>query len=130
MRLRDLPDETNAVSHQVLAAAFEVHTVLGPGLSERFYTECLTHELRLRGIQCEGEKPIPVVYKGKKLGADRRADLVVEERVIVEIKSVETLLPVHEAQLMTYLRLTGIRLGILLNFNVIHMRDGFLRRVL
>ena len=119
------------LTQQVIGAAIEVHRALGPGLLESAYEECLCHEFNLRGISFERERPLPVEYKGVKLDCGYRLDLIVENRVILEIKCVEHVLPVHEAQLLTYLRMTGIRVGLILNFNVaILIRGGIVRKVL
>jgi len=107
---------------QIIGAAIEVHRQLGPGLLESTYQACLCHELELRGILYECQKPLPLEYKGIKLECGYRIDLLVADSVIVEIKSVEALAPIHEAQLLTYLKLTGIKIGFLLNFNVVVLR--------
>ncbi len=115
---------------KIIGAAIEVHRALGPGLLESVYEECLSHELRLRGIPFSRQVPLPLVYKGVLLEAGCRVDLVVSETVIVELKAAERLLPVHEAQLLTYLRLSGLRVGLLINFNVSVLKTGIVRRVL
>lgn len=114
----------------IIGAAIEVHRELGPGLLESAYQNCLSHELRLRHLRFSKEIPIPVAYKNVKLDCGYRADIIVEEKVILEIKAVETLLPIHESQLITYLRLTKLQVGFLMNFNVNKMKDGIVRRVL
>ncbi|SRR5579872_1404134 len=115
----------------VIGAAIEVHRGLGPGLLESAYEECLCHELHLRGIRFERQVPLPVEYKGVKLDCGYRLDLVVENVLILEIKCVEHVLPVHEAQLLTYLKMTGKRVGLILNFNVAALtRGGIIRKVL
>ena len=114
----------------IIGAGIAVHRELGPGLLESAYEECLCHELTLRGITYERQVPLPVVYKGVRLDCGYRIDLVVEDTVVVELKAVDVFLPVHEAQLLTYLRLTDKRIGLLLNFNVPALRDGIIRRVL
>ena len=119
----------NQLSSKIIGAAIEVHKVLGPGLLESSYQKCLCHELRLRGIPFEHEKPLPLVYKGEKLDGGYQMDLVVQNAIIVELKSCEKLEPIHEAQLLTYLKLSGLKLGLLLNFNVPLMRDGICRMV-
>ena len=116
------------LTQQVIGAAIEVHRALGPGLLESAYEECLCHEFNLRGISFERERPLPVEYKGVKLDCGYRLDLIVENRVILEIKCVEHVLPVHEAQLLTYLKLSGRQLGLLINFNVTLIKNG-IRRV-
>ncbi len=118
----------NAVSNEVIGAAIEVHRELGPGLLEGIYRDCLAKELGSRRLKVEREVEVPVRYKGKALGTAYRLDLRVGGELIVETKVVEALLPVHQAQLLTYLRLTGSRLGLLLNFNIDTMRNG-IRRV-
>lgn len=130
MRLSDLPDETNRVSGEVLDAAIEVHEALGPGLLESAYHDCLEHELKLRGLNVERDVPIDLDYKGLHVGAAYFPDLIVNDVVVVELKAAADLTREHEAQLMTYLRLTKCRLGILLNFHAPRLREGFLRRVL
>jgi GxxExxY protein len=119
------------LTERVIGAAIEVHRALGPGLLESAYEECLCHELHLRGISFERQVPLPVEYKGVKLDCGYRLDLVVEDRLILEIKCMEHVLPVHEAQLLTYLKMTGKRVGLVLNFNVSTLvRGGLVRKVL
>ena len=113
----------------IIGCAIEVHRELGPGLLESAYEMALYHELRSAGIQCERQVPMPLVYKGERLECGYRVDLIVEESVIVEIKAVERLLPIHEAQLISYLRLSGMNTGLLINFNVLQLRDGLKRLV-
>lgn len=117
------------VSHDVITAAMKVHTELGAGLLETAYTACLTYELRCAGLTCATEVPLPVFYKGIKLDAGYRIDLLVENLVVVEIKSVDAICPIHHAQLITYLKLSGKSLGLLINFNVVHLKDGIKRFV-
>lgn len=119
-----------ALTEQVIGAAMEVHRQLGPGLMESVYQACLAHELYLRNIKSEREKPLPIVYKGAHLDCGYRLDFLVEEKVIVELKAVEQLLPIHEAQLLTYLKITGCKVGLLINFNVPLLKHGIKRRVL
>ena len=114
---------------QILGAAIEVHKQLGPGLLESTYQACLCHELELRGISFECQKPLPLEYKGIRLECGYRIDLLVADLVIVEIKSVEALAPIHEAQLLTYLKLTGVKVGFLITFNVVVLKDGIRRLV-
>ena len=114
---------------QIIGAAIEVHKQLGPGLLESTYQACLCHELELRGISFECQKPLPLEYKGIKLECGYRIDLLVAGLVIVEIKSVEALAPIHEAQLLTYLKLTGVKVGLLINFNVVVLKEGIRRLV-
>jgi GxxExxY protein len=118
------------LTETIIAAAIEVHRELGPGLLESTYRVCLCHELMLRGLSVQCEMKLPVTYKGVKLDAGCRVDLLVEGRVIVELKSTDKTLPVHEAQLLTYMRLMGKRVGLLINFNVPLLKDGITRRVL
>jgi len=113
----------------ILGAAVAVHRALGPGLLESAHQECLCYELSKRGVQFQRQVPLPIRYREVSLDCGYRLDIVVEAEVIVELKSVATLLPIHEAQLLTYLRLSGIRVGLLLNFNVARLKDGILRRV-
>ncbi|MDA8189510.1 MAG: GxxExxY protein [Dehalococcoidales bacterium] len=118
------------ITEAILGAAIEVHRALGPGLLESTYEECLCHELALRGLTFKRQIDLPVDYKGIRLDCGYRLDVVVEDAVIVELKSVEKLVPVHEAQLLTYLRLSGKKVGLLINFNVAVLKDGIVRRVL
>lgn len=117
------------LSDAVIGAAIEVHRVLGPGLLESAYEECLCRELTLREVSFERQVPLPVVYKEVKLDCGYRMDIVVSKALVVEVKSVDAIAPIHEAQLLTYLKLSGIRVGLLLNFNVPLLKDGILRRV-
>ncbi len=121
--------DENSLSKQIIGAAIEVHRHLGPGLLENAYEAALKCELGMRGIAFESQKPVPVVYKGQKLDVGYRLDLLIDGLVVVELKSVETVLPVHAAQIITYLKITGCRLGLLLNFNVPRMTDGIQRYV-
>ena len=118
-----------ALSNQVIGACIEVHRHLGPGLLESAYEACLCRELTLRGIPFECQKLLPVHYKGELVDCGYRLDVVVDGCLIVEIKAVDGLLPIHQAQLMTYLRLSGIKLGLLVNFNVPVLRQGLKRVV-
>jgi GxxExxY protein len=113
----------------VIAAAMKVHSVLGPGLLESAYQACLAHEIRRRGLEVATEVPLPVVYQGQKLEVGYRIDLVAEGRVVIEVKSVEAIHPIHNAQLLSYMRLSGINVGLLINFNVLHLKDGIKRMV-
>ena len=119
----------NEVSGSVVDAAMKVHTALGPGLLESAYEACLLHELRKRGRKVLSQVVLPVVYDGVKIDVGYRIDLLVEDVVIVELKAVEKLLPIHDAQLLSYLKLGGYRLGLLINFNVLHLKDGIKRKV-
>ena len=114
---------------EIIGAAIEVHRELGPGLLESSYEMCLARELELRGISFEFQKPLPLKYKGIKLDCGYRLDLLIAGAVIVEVKSVTDLAPIHEAQLLTYLKLTGVKVGLLINFNVIVLKDGLKRLV-
>ena len=114
----------------VIGAAIEVHRILGPGLLESVYHRSLCHELDLRGIPYRDLVKLPVRYKGLDLGDDLVLDILVDERLILELKAVERLEGVHKAQLLTYLRLSGVRLGLLINFNVRFLKDGIKRRIL
>ena len=122
--------EIDEVARAVVDAAFRVHQVLDPGLLESVYETCLGHELRQRGHKVDTQVSLPVVYDGVRLDAGLRLDMLVADAVIVEIKSVEKTNPVYEAQLLTYLKLTGLRVGLLVNFNVPVIRDGIKRIVL
>lgn len=119
----------NVISEKIIGAAIEVHRHLGPGLLESAYEECLSHELRLVGLRFERQKPLPVVYKDVKLECGYRLDLLVENLVIIEIKAVDALAPIHSVQLLTYLKMCGRRLGLLINFNVDVLKDGIKRVV-
>ncbi len=120
--------EDNDISGEIIGAAIEVHRHLGPGLLESVYRDSLKHEMGLRGIMVEAEVALPVRYKGIEIASGYRVDLVVNQRVLVELKAVEMLLPVFTAQLLSYLRLSGLKLGLLINFNVMQLKDG-VRRV-
>lgn len=130
MRRSEDLEAINHLTEQVIGAAIEVHKALGPGLLEAIYEEALSHELELRELPFEAQVQIPVNYKGKNLSLNYRADVIVDDRVIVELKAVEKLLPVHEAQLLTYLKLTGKKVGLLINFNVPTLKQGIRRRIL
>lgn len=117
------------ISGEVIGAAIDVHREIGPGLLESAYEQCLCHELLLRGLTFERQVPLPAKYKGVRLDCGYRMDVVVEDAVLVELKTVEELLPVHDAQLLTYLKLSGCQLGLLMNFNVPVLKDGLKRIV-
>ncbi len=117
------------VASHIVDSAIRVHTALGPGLLESAYQRCLVHELRKRGLRAENELSLPIEYDGIKIDAGYRVDMRVEECILVENKAVEHLLPIHEAQLLTYLKLSGCRLGFLLNWKVKRMKDGIRRMV-
>ncbi len=122
--------ERDSLTESVIGLAIEVHRALGPGLLESAYQECLCFELKAKGIAFGRQVTLPVVYKSVKLDCGYRMDLVVDDRLVVELKTVEKILPVHEAQLLTYLRLSGIRTGLLLNFDTSVSKDGIKRMVL
>lgn len=119
--------ELNEITSQIIAAAMKVHSAIGPGLLESVYATCLRHELQRSGLRVQSQINVPVLYEGMPLESGYRMDLLVEDKVIVELKCVEKVLPIHKAQLLTYLRLANKPLGLLLNFNVVHMRDGISR---
>jgi GxxExxY protein len=119
--------EVDTVATQVVDAAFAVHSNLGPGLLESVYETCLAYELKKRGLQTERQVTVPIYYDNIRLDAGLRLDFVVEDCLVLELKAVEALLPVHEAQVLTYLKLSGHRLGLLMNFNVPLIRDGIKR---
>ncbi len=120
----------NELTDAIIGAAMEVHRALGPGLLESTYEMCLCRELNIRGIPFERQVPIPVEYKGIKLDCGYRADIIVDSGILVEIKAIDSLLPVHDAQLLTYLKLGGWKIGLLINFNVELLKHGLRRRVL
>ena len=117
------------LTDKILGAAIEVHRQLGPGLLESTYQACLARELSIRGLPFEQEVSLPVEYKGTRVDCGYRLDLVVDRKVVIEMKAVDELHPVHEAQLLTYLKLSGYRVGLLINFNVPALKDGIRRRV-
>ena len=119
----------NDFTEQIIGAAIEVHRELGPGLLESAYEPCLCRELSLPGIRFEQQRPLPVSYKGVKIDCGYRLDVLVEGQVLIELKSVAKLLPIHEAQVLTYLKLGGWQVGLLMNFNVCLMKDGVRRLV-
>jgi GxxExxY protein len=118
------------ITEQIIGAAIEVHRELGHGLLESAYEECFCHELHLRGLSFQRQVELPVAYKGFKLDCGYRLDVVVENAVIVELKSIEQISPIHHAQLLTYLRLAEKKVGLLINFNVAVLKNGIVRRVL
>ena len=118
------------LTHEIIGAAMVVHDALGPGLLESVYEECLCRELSLRSIAFRRQVDLPVSFKGVKLAVACRADLIIDDAVVVELKAVEDVLPIHEAQLLTYMRLSGKRAGLLLNFYVPALKDGIVRRIL
>ena len=115
------------VTRKIIGAAIQVHKALGPGLLESIYQSCLQHELTLRKIKFVSQHPVPIIYRDSNLDARYRIDLIVEDLVVVEVKSVAALLPIHEAQALTYMRLTGCPAGLLINFNVPRLVDGVQR---
>lgn len=121
--------DENAIGDIVLGCAIRVHKVLGPGLLEGAYEACLAHEITKAGLSCQRQLILPVIYDNQKIDLGYRLDLLIEERVVVEIKSIERLGDIHRAQLLSYLRLGGYRLGYVLNFNVLRMKDGIGRLV-
>jgi len=122
--------EFDELSNQVIGSAIEVHRTLGPGLLESTYLHCLAREFDLNDIQFELEYPLPVEYKGIRLECGYRIDLLVEKSLIIELKSVEKVRGIHEAQLLTYMKLSGVKTGLLINFNVVKLKDGLKRYVL
>ncbi len=117
----------NELTHSIIGACIEIHNELGPGLLESAYEECLCFELGQRGVRFTRQQPLPVVYKGVRLDCGYQLDVVVENAIILELKTVERLLPIHEAQLLIYLKLTKLSLGLLLNFNVPVLKHGIKR---
>ena len=122
--------EFDALSNRVIGCALEVHRNLGPGLLESTYEQCLAHEFRMADMPFKLQYPLPVEYKGVKLDCGYRIDLLVDASLIVELKSVDRLLPIHQAQLLTYMKLSGISIGLLINFNVEYLKQGIKRMVL
>lgn len=121
--------DIESVGKKVLDAAYKVHSALGPGLLESVYEACLAYEIRQSGLLAETQVAIPVIYADVCVDAGLRLDILVEKYVIVEIKAIEKTTPLHEAQLLTYLKISGLRLGFLINFNVLHLKDGIKRLV-
>jgi GxxExxY protein len=118
------------LTEKLIASAIEVHRHLGPGLLESAYEECFCHELRLQSVAFERQKPLPLEYKGIKLDCGYRMDVVADGKAVIEIKCVERILPVHEAQLLTYLKLSGLRVGLIINFHTRFIKDGIKRLAL
>ncbi len=125
-----IPPELNVISGKVVEAALVVHSALGPGLLEGVYEICLFHELQKRDLKVERQVSLPVIYDGIKLEEGLRLDMLVEDALVLELKAIEEILPVHLAQILTYLKLSGRRLGLLINFNVVRIKDGIKRIVL
>ena len=119
----------NEISERIIGCAIEVHKILGPGLLESAYEECLFYEIFQTGLRVEKQKPLPLIYKEIKLEVGYRLDLIVENKVIIEIKSVDALNDIHFAQVLTYLKVSGCKLGLLVNFNVLKVKDGIKRLV-
>ena len=122
--------EINQITHEILDSAFKVHSVLGPGLLESAYRSCLVYELRKKGFYVEEEKPLPLIYEEVKLDCGYRIDILIEGKVVIELKTVEAFTDVHTAQVLTYLRLSGNHVGLLLNFYTKSLKDGIKRLVL
>jgi GxxExxY protein len=122
-------EQLNHITGQIVDGAMKVHTALGPGLLESAYQACLAFELRKRGLRVSTQVPVPVIYEQVQVEVGYRTDLLVEERVIVELKAIEQLAKVHEAQLQTHLKFGGFSVGLLINFNEQHLKDGIRRRV-
>ena len=122
--------EINKLTEIIIGASIEVHKALGPGLLESAYEECLCHEFRLKSLRYDRQSRLPLTYKGIQLDCGYRIDLFVEERVIVELKTIDKLSPIHDAQLLTYMKLANISVGLLINFNVPVLRNGIRRKVL
>lgn len=123
-------EKLNQITYEIIGAAYKVHSALGPGLLESAYEVCLEYELLKKGFKVERQKPLPVVYEEVKLDAGYRIDLLVEDVVIVELKAVEEIAPIHQAQTMTYLKLSDRKLGLLMNFNVTDMKKGIKRIIM
>ncbi len=122
-----IPSEIEKLATLTVDAAFAVHSELGPGLLESAYQACFSRELELRGVGYQKELPVPLTYKGKRIEVGFRADVVIEQKLLIELKAVEQLLPIHKAQVITYLKLMNFPLGLLINFNEILIRDGIQR---
>jgi GxxExxY protein len=118
------------VTEQIIGAAIEVHKHWGPGLYEEIYERSLCHELRLRNVTFDTQVQLPLMYKGERVGDDLRLDIIVQSKIVVELKAVRELEPIHEAQLLTYMKLTGCRIGLLINFNVPVLKQGIKRMIL
>jgi len=129
-RHRETESERDPRTAAIIGAAIEVHRSIGPGLLESAYEECLCHELHLRGLSFQRQVALPVSYKGLKLDCGYKIDLIVESEIVVELKSIEKIIPVHEAQLLTYLKISGKRVGVLINFNSALLTQGIIRSVL
>jgi len=119
--------EINEITREIIGCAIEVHKILGPGLLESAYEECMIFELQNSGLRVESQKPVPVIYKERKLDYGYRIDILVEDVVLIELKSVDAFNPVHEAQILTYMKFAGKRIGLLINFNVTMLKYGLRR---
>ncbi|WP_277057933.1 GxxExxY protein [Trichlorobacter lovleyi] len=126
---RHTEENLNTLSGMIVDAAMKVHSALGPGLLENAYEICLKHELLKRGVEVKRQVELPVCYDGIQLDAGYRIDLLVADEIVVELKSVDKIVPIHEAQLLSYLKLSNLHVGLLINFNVIHLKDGIKRMV-
>ncbi len=122
--------ELNDITYKIIGCVYKVHSELGPGLLESTYEVCLEHELLKADLKVERQKSLPVIYDGMKLDAGYRIDLLVENQIILELKSVDEIAPIHKAQLMTYLKLSDLKVGLLLNFNVQNMKKGITRIIM
>src|SRR5690348_3759850 len=120
-------EQYTQLTEQIIGAAMRVHTQIGPGLLESAYEACLAFELTSSGLAVERQKPLPVVYRDVQLDCGYRLDLVIQDAIVVEIKSVDALIPIHTAQILSYLKLSGYHVGLLINFNVLHLRSGIKR---
>lgn len=128
--MKHIMREINQITHEILDSAYKVHSALGPGLLESSYRTCLVYELREKGFKVEEEKPLPLVYEEIKMDCGYRIDILVEDKVVVELKTVENFKDVHTAQVLTYLKLTGCKVGLLLNFYTKSLKDGIKRLIL
>ncbi|WP_217425490.1 GxxExxY protein [Magnetospirillum sp. SS-4] len=126
-KMVDVPNHLDPLAKVIVDCAFQVHRTLGPGLLESVYEHCIAHEIAKRGLQARRQVPLPVIYDGEVIDAALKLDILVEDAVIIEIKAVERIIPVHRAQILTYLKLAEKRLGFLINFNVPLIRDGISR---
>lgn len=130
MGYQPIPDSLDRIARQIVDAAFTVHTQLGPGLLEKVYEKCMKYELKKRNLYVESQVPVPIIYDGIDIDEELRIDLLVEREVIVELKAAEVMHPVYDAQLLSYLKLTNKRLGLLINFNVELIKNGMKRKVI
>jgi GxxExxY protein len=129
IKLKIISMTENEISEKIIGRSIEVHKTLGPGLLESAYQECLFYELQKAGLHVEKQKPLPLIYKEVRLDAGYRLDLIVESKVIIEVKSIEVLNDIHTAQVLTYLKVSGCKVGLLINFNVLRLVDGSKRLV-